>query len=62
MTWLVTTGLGVLGEEPPPLVSGLRGGLAGLAGLATYLLLARAMRVREVTEVVNTVLGRLRRG
>ncbi|HEX8779800.1 MAG TPA: murein biosynthesis integral membrane protein MurJ [Nocardioides sp.] len=62
VTWLVTTGLGVLGEEPPPLVSGLRGGLAGLAGLATYLLLARAMRVREVTEVVNTVLGRLRRG
>jgi len=60
--WLVTRGLGVLGEEPPPLVAGLRGGLAGLAGLAAYLVLTRAMRVREVTEVTNTVLGRLRRG
>ena len=60
--WLVERGLSGLGDEPPPLVSLLRGGLSGLAGALVVLVGARLLRIREVTSLVDTVAARLRRG
>lgn len=59
---LVTRGLAGLGETPPPLLALLRGGAAGLTGAAVVLLGARLLRIEEVTSVVDTLAGRLRRG
>ena len=59
---LVTRALSGLGDSPPPLVALGRGAAAGLAGGAVVLVGARLLRVREVTSVLDTVAGRLRRG
>ncbi|GAA5105268.1 hypothetical protein GCM10023339_00960 [Alloalcanivorax gelatiniphagus] len=60
--WLVELALAGLGEHPGPAVGLLRGGTAGLVGFVVVLLLARLLRVREVTSLVDTVAARLRRG
>ncbi len=60
--WLVELGLSGLGERPGPVVGLLRGCLSGLAGALVLLGLARLLRVREVTTLVDTVAARLRRG
>lgn len=59
--WSVEQALAGLGEEPGILLSLLRGGLAGLAGGLILLLAARLMRIREVTSLVDSVAGRLKR-
>lgn len=59
--WSVEQALAGLGEEPGILLSLLRGGLAGLAGGLVLLLAARLMRIREVTFLVDSVAGRLKR-
>jgi putative peptidoglycan lipid II flippase len=63
--WLVTLAMsGLLGDlatDPHPLVSVLRGGIAGLVGLVVVLVLARLLRVREVTSLLDPALARLRR-
>lgn len=59
--WSVEQALAGLGEEPGILLSLLRGGLAGLAGGLVLLLAARLMRIREVTSLVDSVAGRLKR-
>jgi putative peptidoglycan lipid II flippase len=60
--WLVERGLAGLGEYPGPMLSLLRGGASAAAGLVVVLVGARLLRVREVTSLVDTVVGRLRRG
>jgi putative peptidoglycan lipid II flippase len=57
--WSVEQALAGLGEEPGILLSLVRGGLAGLAGGLVLLVAARAMRIREVTSLVDSVAGRL---
>ncbi len=63
--WLVTVGLtsalGSRADDPHPVLSLLRGGLAGLAGLAVVLVLARLLRIGEVTSMLDAALSRLRR-
>ncbi|NYD40001.1 murein biosynthesis integral membrane protein MurJ [Nocardioides panaciterrulae] len=51
--------LGFLGEEPTNLVAALRALLVTGADVVVFLVLARLLHVREVTEVVDTVAGRL---
>jgi len=60
--WLVELALAGLGERPGPLVALLRGGLSALAGGFVVLAGAHLLHVREVTTLVDTVAGRLRRG
>ena len=48
-------------RSPGILLSLLRGGLAGLAGVLVLLGAARLMRIREVTSLVDSVVGRVRR-
>ena len=60
--YLVTRALSGLGDTPPPLVALGRGALAGVTGGLVVLLGARLLQVREVTSLVDTVAGRLRRG
>jgi putative peptidoglycan lipid II flippase len=60
--WLVELALGGLGERPGPFVALLRGGLSALAGGFVVLAGAHLLHVREVTTLVDTVAGRLRRG
>ncbi|MDR7253061.1 putative peptidoglycan lipid II flippase [Nocardioides sp. BE266] len=62
VTWAVEWSLAGLGERPGPLVALVRGGASALAGGAVLLVGARLLRVREVTTLVDTVVGRLRRG
>ena len=50
-----------LGEQPGILLSLLRGGLAGLAGGVVLLVIARLLRVREITSLTDAALARLRR-
>ncbi|WP_457205571.1 murein biosynthesis integral membrane protein MurJ [Nocardioides sp. P5_C9_2] len=59
--WGVELALAGLGEEPGILLSLLRGGLAGLAGALVLLGVARLMRIREVTSLVDSVVDRVRR-
>ncbi|PVG84816.1 murein biosynthesis integral membrane protein MurJ [Nocardioides gansuensis] len=59
--WAVTRGLAGLGDQPHPVVSAVRGGLAGTAALVVLVALARALRIREVTVLLDTLVGRLRR-
>ena len=59
---LVSRALAGLGDTPPPLVALARGAACGLAGGAVVLVGARLLRVREVTSLLDTVAGRLRRG
>ncbi|MCD6639372.1 MAG: murein biosynthesis integral membrane protein MurJ [Nocardioides sp.] len=59
---LVRWALSGLGEEPTPLLALVRVGATGLAGAGAVLLGARLMRIREATSLVDTVVGRLRRG
>lgn len=59
--WLVLLLLGGLGEQPHPVLALLRGGLAGLGAVVVVVLGARAMRIREVTSLVDTVTSRLAR-
>jgi putative peptidoglycan lipid II flippase len=51
--------LGFLGEEPTNIVAAMRALLITLADVAVFLVLARLLHLREVTEVVDTVTGRL---
>ncbi len=51
--------LGFLGEEPTNLVAALRALLVTGTDVVVFLVLARLLHVREVTEVVDTVAGRL---
>jgi putative peptidoglycan lipid II flippase len=63
--WLVSAGitalLGPLADDPNPLLSAVRGGLAGVVGLVVVLVLARALRIREVTSLTHAATSRLRR-
>lgn len=64
LTWLVRAGLDRWLTDatlPHPLVSFAVGGVAGAAGLVVVLLGARALRIREVTSLLDTVTARLRR-
>ncbi|PUA81198.1 murein biosynthesis integral membrane protein MurJ [Nocardioides currus] len=61
VAWGVERALDGLGEEPGLLLSLLRGGLAGGAGVAVVLLLARALRITEVTSLTDAALSRVRR-
>ncbi|QIK74933.1 murein biosynthesis integral membrane protein MurJ [Nocardioides piscis] len=64
VAWLVRLGVTALvgdaADDPHPLLSLVRGGLAGSIGLLVVLVLSRALRVREVTELVDAVSARLR--
>jgi len=51
--------LGFLGEEPTNVVAALRALVITLVDVAVFLVLARLLHLREVTEVVDTVTGRL---
>ncbi|WP_239456335.1 murein biosynthesis integral membrane protein MurJ [Nocardioides solisilvae] len=59
--WLVDVGLGALGEDPHPLVSVGRGAVVGVVDLAALVVLARWLRLREVTDLVDPVLDTVRR-
>ncbi|HXH81019.1 murein biosynthesis integral membrane protein MurJ [Nocardioides sp.] len=63
--WLVTAGAGALlgdrADNPPPLVSLARGGVAGVVGLVVVLVLSHALRIREVTSLTQAATSRLRR-
>ena len=59
--WAVEQALAGLGEQPGILLSLVRGGLAGLAGGVVLLLVARLLRVREITSLTDAALSRLRR-
>jgi putative peptidoglycan lipid II flippase len=52
----------LLGEDPSLVLAGLRAAVVGLTDVAVFLLLARAMRLTEVTDVIGTVTRRLPRG
>ncbi|RYB95783.1 murein biosynthesis integral membrane protein MurJ [Nocardioides oleivorans] len=60
--WLVEWSLSGLGEYPGTLLSLVRGGASAGVGLVVVLVGARLLHVREVTSLVATVSGRLRRG
>ncbi|MGA8255007.1 MAG: murein biosynthesis integral membrane protein MurJ [Nocardioides sp.] len=49
------------GDDPALVVAGLRAGLVVAVDVGTFLLLARVLRLEEVTSVVQTVTGRLAR-
>jgi putative peptidoglycan lipid II flippase len=53
-----------LGEDPTLVLAGLRAAVVGLTDVAVFLLLARVLRLTEVTDVLGTVTRRLpgRRG
>jgi putative peptidoglycan lipid II flippase len=59
--WAVEQALVGLGEQPGILLSLLRGGLAGLAGGVVLLVVARLLRVREITSLTDAALSRMRR-
>ena len=63
--WAVTAAmtalLGGLADDPHPIVSALRGGLAGTVGLGVVLVVAHALRIREVTSLTGAALARVRR-
>jgi putative peptidoglycan lipid II flippase len=63
--WLVmvglTTVLGAHADSPEPWLSAVRGGLAGAVGLGVVLVLARVLRIREVTSVTDAAFSRLQR-
>ncbi len=61
VTWGVTALLGSLADDPHPLISAARGGVAGAMGLSVVLLLARFLRIREVTSLTEAAAARLRR-
>jgi len=54
--------LGFLGDSPTNIVAALRALVVTLVDVAVFLVLARLLHLREVTEVVNTVTGRLHVG
>jgi putative peptidoglycan lipid II flippase len=59
--WAVEQGLAGLGEQPGILLSLLRGGLAGLAGGVVLLVVARLLRVHEITSLTEAAFSRLQR-
>ena len=59
--WAVEETLAGLGEQPGILLSLLRGGLAGLAGGVVLLVVARLLRVREITSLTDAALSRMQR-
>ncbi len=63
--WLVSSGvsvlLGSLADDPQPLLSAARGGLAGLIGLGVVVIGARFLRIREVTSLTDAAMVRVRR-
>lgn len=61
VTWGAEWSLAGLGEEPHPLVSLVRGGVAGLLGCSVFVGGAYLLRIREVTTIVATVAARMRR-
>ena len=64
-TWGMTSAMSVVLDssldDPHPLLSALRGGLAGVVGLTVMLLLARSLRIREVTSLTEAAMARVRR-
>jgi putative peptidoglycan lipid II flippase len=63
-TWLVRSGMTLAldaADEPHPLVSMARGGLAGAVGLGLVVVLAHVLRIREVTSLTGAAVARLRR-
>jgi putative peptidoglycan lipid II flippase len=59
--WAVEQALAGLGEQPGILLSLLRGGLAGGVGLVVVLVVARLLRIREITSLTEAALSRIRR-
>jgi putative peptidoglycan lipid II flippase len=59
---LVERALAGLGEDPSPVVALARAALVGASGGVVVLVGARLLHVGEVTSLVDTVVGRLRRG
>ncbi len=59
--WLAALALGGLGEQPHPVVSVGRGGVVGVVDVAVFLVLARVLRLGEVTELVDPVMDTVRR-
>ncbi len=61
VAWLVALGLHSLSDEPPWPVAALQAAVITAADVAVFVLLARALRLREVTSVIETVTRRLSR-
>ena len=61
LAWALNLGLYEVGPDSAKWWSLLRGGLVGVVGLGVSIAAARAMRVTEVTSVLNTLSSRLRR-
>lgn len=59
VAWVALLVLGVLGEDPPNLVAALRAALVTGVDVAVFLVLARTLHLREVTEVLDTLTRRL---
>ncbi|WP_309136284.1 murein biosynthesis integral membrane protein MurJ [Nocardioides campestrisoli] len=59
--WLAALALGGLGEQPHPVVSVGRAGVVGVVDMAVFLVLARVLRLGEVTELVDPVMDTVRR-
>ena len=59
---LVEQGLGALGDTASPIIALGRGALVAGTGAVVVLVGARLLRIDEVTSLVDTVVGRLRRG
>ena len=58
VAWLVLRLLGVLGDDPHVALAALRMLIVGVVDVGVFLLLARLLRLREVTAVLDTVTGR----
>jgi putative peptidoglycan lipid II flippase len=61
VAWAASWLMSGWGEQPHPLVSALRAGIASALGGGVLLVGARVLRVEEVTSLVDTVTARLRR-
>jgi putative peptidoglycan lipid II flippase len=61
VAWAATWLMSGWGEQPYPLVSALRAGIASALGGGVLLVGARVLHVEEVTSLVDTVTARLRR-
>jgi putative peptidoglycan lipid II flippase len=59
VAWAVLWGLGRFGEDPHLAVAGLRALVVALTDVAVFVVMARVLRLDEVTDVVRTVTRRM---